>query len=51
MGYFVPKVFKEESEKFTLELQKKRKRKLLQKVLKASKKDVIEDGAVSDGIK
>ncbi|MEA2049430.1 MAG: hypothetical protein U9O56_01660 [Campylobacterota bacterium] len=51
IGYFVPKVFKEEFEKFTLELQKKRKRKLLQKVLKASRKDAIEDGTVSDGIK
>ena len=50
IGYFVPKIFKEEFEKFSQELQKKRKRKLLQKVLKASRKDSIEDGAVSDGI-
>jgi len=50
IGYFVPKIFKEEFEKFTLELQKKRKRKLLQKVLLASRKDTIEDGAISDGI-
>lgn len=46
----MPKIFKEEFEKFSLELQKKRKRKLLQKVLIASRKDTIGDGAVSDGI-
>jgi hypothetical protein len=51
IGYFVPKIFKKEFEKFTLELQKKRKRELLQKVLLASRKDTIEEGAVSDGIK
>lgn len=50
IGYFVPKIFKEEFEKFSIELQKKRKRALLQKVLEASRKDSIEDGAVSDGI-
>ena len=50
IGYFVPKIFKEEFEKFSIELQKKRKRELLQRVLKASRKDIIEDGAVSDGI-
>lgn len=51
IGYFVPKIFKEEFEKFTSELQKKRKRKILHKVLEASRKDIIEDGVVSDGIK
>ena len=35
IGYFIPKIFKDEFEKFNLELQKKRKRKLLQRVLKA----------------
>jgi len=50
IGYFVPKIFKEEFEKFTLELEKKRKRILLQKVLKASRKDPIEEGAISDAI-
>ena len=50
IGYFVPKIFKEEFEKFTLELEKKRKKALLQRVLKASRKDTIEDGAVADGI-
>ena len=51
IGYFVPKIFKDEFEKFTFELQKQRKRKLLQKVLLASRKDIIEEGTVSDGIK
>ena len=41
IGYFVPKIFKEEFEKFTLELEKKRKVKILQKVLEASRKDPI----------
>jgi len=50
IGYFVPKLFKEEFKKFTLELEKKKKRKILQKVLEASRKDTIEDGSVSDGI-
>lgn len=50
IGYFVPKIFKEEFEKFSIELQKKKKRELLQRVLKASRKDIVEDGAVSDGI-
>lgn len=50
IGYFVPKLFKEEFEKFNIELQKKKRKKLLQKVLIASRKDPIEDGAVSDGI-
>ena len=51
IGYFVPKKFKDEIEQFTLELQKQNKRKLLQKVLSASRKDIIEDGTVADGIK
>ncbi len=50
IGYFVPKRFKKEFEKFNIEIQKKRKKELLQRVLKASKKDNIGDGAVSDGL-
>jgi len=50
IGYFVPKIFKEEFEKFTIELQKKRKRQLLKKVLEASRKDAVGDGAVTDGL-
>jgi len=51
IGYFIPKSFKNEFEKFILELEKNKKRKLLKKVANASKKDIIGDGAVSDGIK
>jgi len=50
IGYFVPKIFKEEFKNFISELEKKRKRELLQRVLKASRKDIIEEGAVADGI-
>jgi len=51
VGYFIPKAFKSEFEKFILEMEKNKKRKLLKKVANASKKDIIGDGAVSDGIK
>lgn len=51
IGYFIPKTLKDEFEKFHLEMQNKRKKELLQKVLKASRKDPIEEGAISDGIK
>jgi hypothetical protein len=51
VGYFVPKIFKEEFEKFTVELEKSKKRKLLKKVLNASRKDIVGDGAIEDGIK
>jgi len=50
IGYFVPKIFKEEFEKFMLEIQKKKKQQLLKKVLDASRKDTIGDGAVADGL-
>lgn len=51
VGYFIPKSFKDEFEKFILELEKNKKRKLLQKVARASRKDHIGDGTVDDGIK
>jgi len=50
VGFFVPKIFKEEFEKFANSLEKKRKKELLRKVALASKKDIIGDGAISDGI-
>lgn len=50
IGYFVPKVFKEEFTKFLAELEATKKRQLLQRVAKASKKDPIGDGGVDDGI-
>jgi len=50
IGYFVPKAFKYEFEKFMFEVEKKKKRKLLQRVATASRKNPIEEGAVADGI-
>ena len=51
IGYFIPTIFKEEFDTFTKELEKNKKQKLLKKVLNASRKDIIGDGAVDDGIK
>jgi len=51
IGYFIPKAFKKEFKKFIEELERKRKRELLKRVLKASRKDVIEEGTIADGIK
>ena len=51
IGYFIPKVFKKEFEKFILELEQIKMDRLLKKVLKASRKDIIGDGAINDGIK
>ena len=51
IGYFIPTIFKEEFKKFTQELEKKKKRQLLKKVFNASRKDIVGDGAVDDGIK
>ena len=51
IGYFVPTVFKDKFERFLMELEKEKKRKLLQRVAKASSADPVGDGAVDDGIK
>ena len=51
IGYFVPKKYKDEFLSFINEFEKNNKRKILQKVLKASRKDIIGDGTVSDRIK
>ena len=50
IGYFVPSSFKEEFEEFIKMVEKKRKRELLKRVASASRKDIIEDGTVGDGI-
>jgi hypothetical protein len=50
IGYFVPNIFKDKFEKFLMELEKEKKKKLLQRVANASKKDPIGDGASNDGI-
>ena len=49
LGYFVPKYFAKEFRLFLEELEKKRKKELLQRVAKAQKRDPIEEGAVNDG--
>lgn len=51
IGYFVPNVLKDKFESFLEELEKEKKIKLLQRVAKASAKDVVGDGAVDDGVK
>ena len=50
IGYFVPTIFKDKFESFVLELEKEKKRQLLQRVAKASAKDFVGDGAIDDGI-
>ncbi|MEA1983473.1 MAG: hypothetical protein U9N39_08005 [Campylobacterota bacterium] len=50
IGYFVPKSLKKEFEKFTLELERKRKIELLKRISQADKKDPVGDGAVDDGL-
>lgn len=51
IGYFIPKTFKKEFEKFIFELEKTKKERLLKRIAKASKKDIIGDGTIDDGIK
>ena len=50
IGYFIPKTFKKEFERFVKEIEKKRKLDILKRVAKASKKDPISDATVGDGI-
>jgi len=51
IGYFVPNYLKDKFESFLIEVEKSEKRKLLQRVAKASAKDPVGDGAIDDGIK
>ena len=51
IGYFIPNILKDKFQAFLLDLEKTEKRKLLQRVAKASAKDSVDDGAVDDGIK
>jgi len=51
IGYFIPSKYKDEFEKFLKSIEEKRKRDILNKILKASREDSIGDGAVGDGIK
>jgi hypothetical protein len=50
VGYFVPEHLKEEFNDFLESVERNRRKKLLKRVAKASRKDPIEDGAVSDGV-
>jgi len=50
IGYFVPNIFKEKFEKFLMELEKDKKRRLLHRIAKVSALDPVNDGAVDDGI-
>lgn len=50
LGYFVPKYFQKEFEKFLNHLEKQKKIEVLKKVAVAQKKDPIEEGSESDGL-
>ena len=49
-GYFIPKSYNKYLKSLIEEIEKNKKIELLKRVAKASKKDVIGDGAVADGI-
>jgi hypothetical protein len=51
IGYFVPISLQEVFEDFLIKIKKEQKRKLLKRVANASRKDIVGDGAVDDGIK
>ncbi len=51
IGFFVPLVFKEEFQAFVEAVEKKKKTELLKRIAKAQKKDPIEEGSSSDGIR
>jgi len=51
MGYFVPLSLKKKFEDILNSLEKEKKMETLRRVASASKKDLIGDGAVDDGIK
>ncbi len=50
VGFFVPKVFKDEFYRFVNNLEKKQKIELLKRVAKAQQKDPIEEGSSDDSI-
>jgi len=51
IGYFVPIALQEVFETFLINLKKEQKLRLLKRVASASKRDIIGDGALDDGIK
>ncbi len=50
IGYFVPKYFQKEFEKFLEQIEREKKGKLLERVAIAQKEDPIEDGSAADGL-
>ena len=50
IGYFIPAALKKEFETFVKQKEHEKRLKLLKRVANASKKDIIGDGAVSDGV-
>ena len=50
IGYFVPISLQEVFEDFLIKIKREQKRRLLKRVLNASRKDTIGDGAIDDGI-
>jgi len=51
IGYFVPIALKDTFENFLIKLKKEQRLKLLKRVVSASRKDIVGDGAVDDGIR
>ncbi len=50
IGFFVPKIFEEEFQKFVEKIEKKKKLSLLRRVANAQDKDPIAEGSIADGI-
>jgi len=50
IGFFVPLALKNEFQKFIEKIEKKKKILLLKRIVKAQKKDPIEEGCINDGI-
>ena len=51
IGYFVPIALQEVFETFLINLRRDQKHRLLKRVVSASRKDIIGDGLVDDGVK
>ena len=51
IGYFVPISLQEVFEDFLIKIKKEQKHRLLKRIAHASRKDIIGDGAVDDGIR
>ena len=49
-GYFIPSSYHKQLKSFIENIEQEKKRELLKRVAKASRKDPIGDGAIDDGI-